>query len=188
MIVLLLGVTSGSIFANIIDLNDKNLVIEKIQTLLSNIDNNNINSLLVFKNSLFTNLTYSLIIYVMGLTVLGVLINIFILYIKGFIFGFSLASFIIVYGTKGIMLSIVYTFFGQVLNLIVIMILCIYSVMYISNVLKQIFNNKHSLNLLRFFKNYSIIFGFSLFITLISSLNETFLFPAIIKIIIKLFI
>ena len=186
--ILFLGVTSGAIFSNIIDLNDKNLVIDKIQLFVSNIDKGEINSLLALKNSIITNLSYSLIIWVFGLTIIGIIFNIFLLYLKGFIFGFSLSAFIITYSYKGITLSLLYTLFGQLLNLVVIMILTIYSIMFTINLLKQIVKNKQSTNLLRFFKNYSLIFLITIIISLISSLSEAFLFPTLIKLIIKLFI
>lgn len=186
--VLFLGVISGAIFMNIIDLNDRKLVIEKIQLFISNIDKQNINSLLVFKNSILTNLSYSLIIFILGLTVVGVIINIFLLYIKGFIFGFSLASFIVTYEYKGILLSILYTLFGQLLNIIVISILSIYGFMFTINLFKQIIKNKHNINIFRFFKNYLLIFSITIILSLISSLCEAFIFPTFVKIIIKLFI
>ena len=188
IIILLLGVTSGAIFSTIIDLNDKNLVIDKIKTLITNIDNQSINSLIAFKNSIITNISYSLIIWILGLTIIGILINIFLLYIKGFIFGFSLSSFIITYSYKGIILSTLYTLFGQLLNLIMIIILTIYSLMFTTNLLKQITKNKQNLNLPKQFKNYSIILLITIIISVVSSVSETFLFPTLIKIIIKLFI
>jgi len=188
IIILFLGVTSGAIFANIIDLNDKKLVFDKIQLFISNINNQSINSIQVFKNSILTNLLYSFIIWILGLTIIGVLINIFLLYLKGFISGFSLSVFIMTYSYKGIILSILYTIFGQLLNLIVIMILTIYSIMFTTNFIKQIVKSKQNINIPKYFKNYTIIFLITIIITLISSISETFLFPALIKIIIKLFI
>ena len=60
--------------------------------------------------------------------------------------------------------------------------------MWTINLLKQIIKNKQNLNLLKFFKNYSLIFIITIVISLISSLSEAFLFPTLIKLIIKLFI
>lgn len=188
IIILFLGVTSGAIFANVIDLNDKKLVLDKIQLFISNINNQAINNIQVFKNSILTNLSYSIIIWILGLTIIGILINIFLLYLKGFIFGFSLSAFIMTYSYKGIILSILYTFFGQLLNLIVIIILTIYSIMFTTNFIKQIVKSKQNINIPKYFKNYTLIFLITIIITLISSISETFLFPTLIKIIIKLFI
>lgn len=186
--ILFLGVISGAIFSNIININDRKLVLDKIQLFISNIDNQSINSILAFKNSIITNLSYSIIIWILGMTIIGILFNIFLLYIKGFIFGFSLSAFIISYSYKGIILSILYTIFGQLLNIIVIMILTIYSIMFTYNLLKQIIKSKQNINLPKYFKNYLLIFLTTVIITLISSLSEAFLFPALVKIIIKLFI
>jgi len=186
--ILILGIISGSIFSTIIDQNDKKLVIEKIQLFITNIDNRSINSLIVFKNSILTNLTYSLVLWILGMTIIGVLINIFLLYLKGFIFGFSLASFIITYSYKGIILSALYTLFGQLLNLIVIIILTIYSMMFTINLLKQIIKSKQNITIQKYFKNYLLIFIITIILSVISSVSESFIFPTLIKIIIKLFI
>lgn len=186
--ILLLGVISGSIFSTIIDLNDQKLVTDKIQLLITNINTQSINSILAFKNSIITNLLYSGIIWILGMTIIGVLFNVFILYLKGFIFGFSLSSFIIAYNYKGIILSVLYTIFGQLLNIIVIMILTIYSIMFTYNLLKQIIKSKQNITIQKNFKNYTLIFLITILISLISSISEAFLFPTLIKIIIKLFI
>lgn len=186
--ILFLGVISGAIFSNIIEPNDQKLVVDKIELLITNINNQNINSLIAFKNSILTNLSYSLIIWILGLTIIGLIFNFFLLYIKGFIFGFSLSAFILTYSYKGIILSILYTIFGQLLNLIVIMIITIYSTMFTLNLIKQITKNKVNINMAKQFKNYSLIFIITIIISFISSISETFLFPTLIKIIIKLFI
>ena len=188
IIILFLGIISGAIFSNIIDLNDQKLVLEKISSFISNINNNKINNIQAFNNSIITNISYSFIIWILGMTIIGVIINIFILYLKGFIFGFSLSAFILTYSYKGILLSILYTLFGQLLNIITISMLTIYSIMFIFNFLKQIIKSKHNLNILKSFKNYSIIFIITILINIISSISETFLFPTLIKINIKLFI
>ena len=156
--------------------------------LIQYINNNSINSILAFKNSILINLLYSIIIWILGMTIIGVLFNVFILYLKGFIFGFSLSAFILTYKYKGIILSVLYTLFGQLLNIIVIMVLTIYSIMFTSNLLKQIIKSKQNITIHRYFKNYLIIFLFTLLISLLSSLCEVFIFPTLVKIIIKLFI
>lgn len=186
--ILFLGVISGAIFSTIIDLNDQKLVTDKIQLFISNINNQNLNSIIAFKNSIITNLSYSLLLWILGMTIIGIIFNIFILYIKGFIFGFSLSAFVLTYSYKGIILSTLYTLFGQLLNLIVVMILTIYSIMFTTNLIKQIIKSKQNINIHKYFKNYSLIFLITIIISVISSISEAFLFPTIIKLIIKLFI
>ena len=186
--ILFLGIITGALFSTMIDLNDKKIVLEKIQLFITNINENNINNLTAFRNSIIINLSYSFIIWILGLTIIGLIINIFLLYLKGFIFGFSLSTFILAYSYKGIILSILYTLFGQLLNIMVIIILTIYSIMFTSNFLKQILKSKQNINIPKYFKNYTLIFVLTIIISIISSISEVFLFTTLINLIINLFV
>jgi len=184
--ILFLGVIAGAIFANIININDKSLVIDKISLFIDNINTNSLNSLDVLKNSISINLTYVFLIWILGMTLIGIIFNIFLLFIKSFIFGFSISAFILTYSYKGIMLSLLYLLFGQLLNVFMIMIISIYSIMFTANLLNIIFKNKPSSN--KILRNYIIIFLIALITSIISSLSEAFLLPSLIKLIVKLFI
>ena len=128
--ILFLGIVLGAIFAVIINTNDKTIVIEKINLFITNINNGQIDSILTFKNSVSVNLLYVFIIWILGLALLGVIFNLFILFIKSFIVSFSMAAFIIAYSYKGIILSSLYLLFGQLINIFIILILTIYSMMF----------------------------------------------------------
>lgn len=185
---IVLGLTIGSIFSVIISQNDQNLVIEKIKLFIDNINNNSLNSLIAFKNSISINYLYIIIIWILGMTLIGIPINIFILFFKSFTLGFSLSSFIITYSYKGLLLSSIYLILGQLINIIVLLVLTIYSIMFSSILIKNIFKNNLHNKLPKFLKNYCIILIIVLLVSLISSLSETFLMPTIIKLLIKLYI
>ena len=186
--ILFLGLISGAVFGNIISVNDKTLVIDKIKLFISNINSDSINGVEVFKNGISVNMLYLGIIWVMGMTFVGVVLNVVILFIKSFILGFSLASFIMVYSYKGLILSLIYLLFGQILNILVIVMVTIYGIMFSSKLNLIIFKNKQDNNILKFFRNYVCILIIAIIVSIISSISEAFLLPAIIKIIIKLFI
>lgn len=185
--ILLLGIVAGAIFVNIIGFNDKNLVLDKIKLFINNVNDGSINTAIFFKNSISTNLLYVIIIWILGLTMIGIFFNIFILFIKGFIFSFSIASFILTYGYKGIILSLIYLLFGQLLNIVVILMVSIYSIMISTNLLKLIFKDDN-ISIKKQLKNYAIILLIAIIISIISSLVETFILPSFIKLLIKLFI
>ena len=186
--ILFLGVILGSVYANIIGLNDRNLVIDKIKVFVDNINSNSLNTFLVFKNSVGINFSYMLFIWILGMSIIGILFNIILLFLKGFIFGFSIASFIITYGIKGILLSIIYLIFGQLLNIIFITILSIYSILFSVKLIKNIINKDKDQKFSVFIKNYFIILVICILAALISSVSETFILPALIKLVIKLYI
>jgi len=186
--VLILGVIMGSIYSTIIGLNDKNLVIDKIKLFIENINNNSLNTFLAFKNSMGINLMYVFLIWILGMSLLGIIFSIILLFLKGFIFGFSIASFILTYNFKGIILSFIYLLFGQLLNIIIIMILAIYSIMFTIKLLGLLFKKNNNSDVHIFFKNYVIILAIAIIFVLVSSFFESFILCSLIKLVIKLFI
>jgi stage II sporulation protein M len=185
--VLILGVIAGAIFSSILGLNDKKIVVEKITLFIDNINHNTLNSILVFKNSLGINLLYIFIIWILGMTLLGIIVNTGILFFKGFIFGFSIASFIITYSYRGIPLSILYLLLGQLINIMVLILITIYSIMFSLKLFKVVFK-LDNIDTRKFFKNYLIIFILVILISIFSALIEAFILPPLIKLIIKLYV
>ena len=182
-----LGIISGAIFLVLIRENDKQSVIEQITTFMSNINSNNIDSVQALKTSLLSNFTYIFIIWILGLSIIGIIGNVFIVYIKGFVLGFSISSLIYVYGLKGIIASFIYLTFVWLLNLFVIIVVSTYSMIVTFN-LYQLILGKRNINFKSIMKKYLIILLIVSAITIISSLLESFFIPAIFKLIIKLFI
>ena len=129
----------------------------------------------------------SIIIFVLGMSMIGLIFNLILLFIKGFVFGFSVASFILVYSYKGIILSFLYLLFGQLINIFIIITISIYSIIFSVYLLKLIFKNNYILTKNKL-KNYFLIFAFSIVISIFSSLLESFVLPTLIKLSIKLFI
>ena len=98
--ILLLGVISGSIFLVVLNKTDKANIILKIISFMENINKGNINSGQAFKNSLIINYIFIILIWMLGLSIIGIIINIFLTYIKGFITGFSISSILLSYKYK----------------------------------------------------------------------------------------
>ena len=187
--IIILGITSGSIFASIMNINDKNLVIEKLRVFLESINTNSLNSLSILKNSLSINLIYSILIFIFSMTLIGILFVIILLFIKSFIFGFTIASFIISYSTKGIIISFIYLLFGEILNIFSILFITAYSILFTIKLIKLIAkNNTNNKEILAFSKKYILVFFITIIINTISAMSEAFILPSLIKLIIKIYV
>lgn len=187
IMVLVLGILSGSIFLMISNETDKSSVIAQIQNFFANISNGSIDNGLALRNSLIINYIFVGLIWGLGLSMIGIIINIFITYIKGFLVGFSISSIFLTYGYKGILATILYTFPSQVLNMIVVMVLSIYSIMFAYNLLQIIVSKKNTNNRLML-KKYLVILMFCVIVSFISSLCEVYLFPNLLKLVISLYV
>lgn len=186
--IVILGIISGSLFLMVLNDNDKSEVINEISTFMTNINTNNINSLNSFKNSLIEGMILIILSWILGMSIIGVIFNIFFIYMKSFIIGFSISSFILVYKYKGILSSLVYTVPSQLINILIILILGVYTLLFSKYLFKMIFLKDKTVNLGKFFKKYVLVFGICILLCVISSLCEAYLLPSLLKVMIKLFI
>lgn len=186
MTILILGILSGAIFLMMSSEVDKNSVIEQIESFFLSVDKGSIDNGLALRNSLIINYVFVGVIFVMGLSMIGIIVNIFLTYIKGFLVGFSIASIVLTYSYKGLPAVILYTFPTQVFNVIVVSVLAIYSIMFALNLLKIIVSKKNTNN--RFMlKKYMVIFMFCIILSFISSLLEVYFFPNVLKLFISIY-
>ena len=186
--IVILGIISGSLFLMVLNENDKSEVINEISTFMTNINTNSINNLNSFKNSLIEGMILIILSWILGMSIIGVIFNIFFIYMKSFTIGFSISSFILVYKYKGILSSLVYTVPSQLINILIILILGVYTLLFSKYLFKMIFLKDKTVNLGKFFKKYVLVFGICILLCLISALCEAYLLPSLLKVMIKLFI
>lgn len=183
--VVIIGIITGSIFFTFISNNDKTEVINLINNFLTTIKDSTFDSGLALKNSLITNLILVVFIWIFGMSIIGLLFNVFIIYIKAFLLGFSVASLIGSLGIKGIVMAFIYVFPSQIINIIAIMVLGIYSVIFSIHLIKLIMQKKNSNN--NIFKKYFVIFIFAIISSVISALSDAYLLPNLVKLVIGLY-
>lgn len=186
--IVILGIISGTLFLMVLNENDKSEVINEIGTFMANINTNNINNFNSFKNSLIEGMILIILSWILGMSIIGVIFNIFFIYMKSFTIGFSISSFILVYKYKGILSSLVYTVPSQLINILIILILGVYTLLFSKYLFKMIFLKDKTVNLGKFFKKYVLVFGICIILCVISALCEAYLLPSLLKVMIKLFI
>ena len=122
--IILIGFIMGIIFSNILSYNDHQQISEVLKKYFLGIKNNqDINYLNNFINNFSVNYLYMLAIWIFGLSIIGIILNPFILYLKSFIIGLSVGVIISTYGLIGIIGVILYIFPHVLINLIVYLLL-----------------------------------------------------------------
>lgn len=185
LIIVILGIITGSLFIVILNSGDKSLVIEYIQSFIESIKTSNSNYIDILKNSLINNYLAIIIICILGITYFLTPINILILFYKAFILGFSLSSFILTYKVKGILLSIIYIFPHLIINILVFSVLTAFTLKLSFNMIKYIIKKKE-VNMRLYFSKYLYVIIFLFIIILITSLYESFISTFLLKIIAKI--
>lgn len=181
-ILIIIGIVTGSLFSVTISSNDKSLVSNYLENFFLSIKNGNINYYETLLNALITNSIFIVIIWLLGFSVIGLPMTLFMYFSKSFSLGFSISSLIMSYKFKGIFYSFFYIIPCQVLYFLAFSILMIYSVtlslkLFSAIVKKKSIDFKHIVN------RYLFIALITFIIIVISSLFESFLMPLLMKLI-----
>ena len=183
LVLTIIGISVGAVLVTILNNSDKTLTIEYINEFVNNIENNKLDYLFALKNNLFSNLTYVVLIWLLGISVIGLPIMLIMFFSKSFILGFSIGAVLEAFKAKGILFSLVYVFPGQVINLLFLLFLMMYAMSF-SFKLIYVILKKQSLDFRIVMNKYFKIFLLVLIVTLLMTLYDTFLMPKLIKLII----
>ena len=180
--IIILGFLTGIIFSNILSYSDYKEISSSVENYFLGIKNSeDINYLNNFLNTFCVNFIYMLLLFIFGVSIVGVILNPFILYCKSFIIGFSTGIIISIYSFKGIIGAILFIFPHQVINMIIYLLLSYYGINLSIKLFKSLFLKK-TFNSSEFMKKYFKIIGLSSLNLLISTLYETFLADFIMKV------
>jgi len=172
---ILIGIIAGIVFIFFINKSDKQSVVESMRNFFSLIKaSESINYGKSLINSLVINISYVLLIWLLGISIIGLPVIIVILFIKSFIFGFSIASIIASYGFKGILGAFLYVFPHQIIILLLYLLLSFYSISFCYKLFSHLFLKK-IVNFRYAMKRYTKILLISLVVVIIISFYEVFL-------------
>ena len=174
-IIFFIAIMSGSIFTLTLNDTDTNIVSEFFSNYLENI--NKINYINSFVNSLISNMFVVMIIWLLSYSIIGLPIIILIFFYKSFIIGFSISGIIINYKIKGLLMSLLYIFPHQILFILALLYLLVYSVIMSINLFYAVFKHEN----IRFSSNNNLIIIFVNIITLLCSIYDSFILPLIMK-------
>ena len=174
-IIFFIAIMSGSIFTLTLNDTDTNIVSEFFSNYLENI--NKINYISSFVNSLISNIFVVMIIWLLSYSIIGLPIIILIFFYKSFIIGFSISGIIINYKLKGLLMAFLYIFPHQILFILALLYLLVFSVIMSINLFYAVFKHEN----IRFSSNNNLKIIFSSIITLLCSVYDSFILPLIMK-------
>ncbi len=131
-------------------------------------------------NTLVNNIGYILLIWLLGISIIGLPITIVLAFMKSFIVGFSISSIISCYKAKGILGAFLYVFPHQIIILFIYLLLSFYSISFSIKLFKSLFL-KQTINFRVVMQKYIKILLISLIGIIIVSLYEVFISTYFIK-------
>ncbi len=168
----------GILYPAVIDNNTKKIISKNINDLISTIQNN-----ITFKDffkTLSSNYVYTIIIWILGISIFGIVIVLILYLFKVFIFGFELSSLFINLKLSNIIFIILYML-PNLLYITIYFILVLFSISYSITLFKMIFLHKNY-NIRIITKKYTKVLLIALILILLLSVITTFITPKLIKI------
>lgn len=142
IVLTIIGIITGIIFTTILSKIDQNLVNNQLTNFFEQMKSGKINYTNGIINSITSNLLYCFGVWLLGISIIGLPVIIFLLFMKGFITGFSIGSIISLYHWKGIVGAITYIFPHHILSLLLSIVLSFYAISFSSKLFSSLFLKK----------------------------------------------
>lgn len=177
--VVIISVILGIFYVAVISKNEKDLVKTSFDFYFKNVKNGNTDSLILLINNIISNILLTFIVWILGISIIGIPVSILYLIFKSFVLGFTISSLIYTYSFKNLIPIIIYTI-PFIINLLVIFIITFYAINF-SKMLYLFLFKKKDINL----KRMSVVYLKFLFVAVIilftSSLVSSYLVPFLLK-------
>ncbi len=181
ILLVLISILAGALFLFALSKNDTMIVKEELSTFFNNIKmGNNINYVGSLINSIVTNLGYLLLIWLLGISIIGFPFILILIFIKGFILGFSISSIIATYGVKGILGAFLYICPHQLIFMVLLILIGFYACSFCIKLFKYLFL-KQNINFKIAMHKYLKILFFAFVVAILLSLFETFISTYLIR-------
>lgn len=178
---MIFGIISGILFIFFISKESKTKALESIKNFFDLMNTSTgVNYGKSLLNTLVNNIGYVLLIWLLGISIIGLPITIVLAFMKSFIVGFSISSIISCYKAKGILGAFLYVFPHQIIILFIYLLLSFYSISFSIKLFKSLFL-KQTINFRVVMQKYIKILLISLIGIIIVSLYEVFISTYFIK-------
>ncbi len=182
LVTFVVGVIFGSLFINLITDTDKELLKEQVICYFSSIKklSSDVFGINVFLSESLNNILQLSIIFILGISMIGALVVILILFFKGFMLGTTLSVIILNYQLKGVIGALLYVFPIMIINVLIYVLLSFFaldaSIKFIRALLR-----KDNLNFKTFLGKYLLAFIISIILITITCLLDSYLTPLLLK-------
>ncbi len=178
--IMALGILAGILFVFFISSEDKTLLLDNLNHFFTSIKENKLNYTDSLINSISSNILSIILIWLLGISVIGIPFILGFMIFKGFVLGFSISSILVNYGFKGILVAISYIFPHHIIYLIMWLLLGFYALSFSCKLFKLLFLKKN-VNLKEHFRKYLKILVLCLLVSCILSLFEVYVTPSLIN-------
>lgn len=167
----------GILFPAILSESNKELIKSSITEFINKIDKNEVNYINALISSSCNNILVTIILWILGISLIGLPLILIIHVFKCFITGFSLTSILITYGPQGTITALIYSI-PNICNMLGSLLLSYYAISFSITIYRCIFK-KETKNWTSITRQYTKLGIFFLLFAIIISVIESYIIPNI---------
>lgn len=171
----LLCFIAGILLISMLSKSNKELIINSLNNFYTSLKENKISSTNLLYKTMTSNLILNIIIWVLGISIIGIPIVIFILGFKSLSLGFTISSLIYTYKFNGLLKAIIYLI-PNIINIFIVFVLVYYSISFSINLFNYLFR-KIEFNKRVIVKRYLKILIVAILLSILTSVTESFILP-----------
>ena len=176
MILFLTGIIFGAIIVNSMEFNQKQDILFYLERYIGQIiDKEMIGNQTILMDSFLLHVKGLLLLFTLGLTVIGLPLVWILIFMKGLAIGFSVGFIVNQFGIKGLILAALSIAPQNLLIIPMYIIAGSLSMLFSLTLISILFNQKVSPPIIQFFRKYVLMFSFLLTISFVAALLEAFI-------------
>lgn len=176
----LIGILFGAFYTVLLQDTDKTLVKDYMTEFLTSVSQKKVGNMHTYINSSLSTSIFLVAVWILGISIIGVPIMLFMYFSKTFVMGFSIASFILQLKAKGCLVAFLY-FVPHTILIFGFYILLLNYAITLSFKLAESFFKKKSIDFKVILYRYSMILGVCIVGCLILNLYEAFVLPKVLS-------
>lgn len=165
----------GILLISILSKSNKELIINSLNNFYTSLKENKISSTNLLYKTMTSNLILNIIIWILGISIIGIPIVIFILGFKSLSLGFTISSLIYTYKLNGLLKAIIYLI-PNIINIFIVFVLVYYSISFSINLFNYLFR-KIEFNKRVIVKRYLKLLVAAILLSILTSVTESFILP-----------
>lgn len=141
VIIMVVSFICGVLFVSVLSDSNQELIKSSINSYFNGINNNEMNYLRSLYSVLTSNLLLVIFLWVIGISIVGIILIVLALIFKSFLVGFSFTSIIYTYGFKGLLTGIIYSI-PEMIGLFVVFVISYYAINFSFVLFNMLFRKK----------------------------------------------
>lgn len=181
-LVFMVGISSGAITINMIDVEQKKELVGFLESFIKVINEDNIDNIMLIKQSFKNNLQTFIFLWFLGIVVVGIPLVIGLVFLRGFIIGFTVGLVVKEMAFKGFIFSVFSVLPQNIIFIPWIIISSAFTLIFSIRFIKSKVNKNAKTNYIHEAMIYTLIMSGLFLISLTGTIIEAYVTPVFMKI------